>query len=231
MSTSLGVSRRELAKSGRRERIVDATTALLRETGIDALSVAQIAEKAKVSPATVYNLFGTKSAILQQVFDRDLRDYERLVERARARDALDRIFKAVAIAASVYGADPDFYRAMAHGGRRGDNLYSSVSELRIGFWQRAVARARTDGQLRADANDALLGVALSQIMRGAFYEWAAESISAERLAQEVAYGFVLALINHATEHAAAALRAELCRLEEKLAVRSRHNEPPSDARS
>src|SRR5258707_2120396 len=142
VSTTGGISQRELAKSGRRERIVDSATTLLREIGMEALSVTSIAERAGVSPATVYNLFGTKAAILQQVFDRDLREYEKLVEKARARDTLERIFKAVGIAASLYRADPGFYRAMMHGSRRGDAFYSAVGEPRIRFWRAAVGRAR-----------------------------------------------------------------------------------------
>ncbi len=83
-------TRRETSKAERRQRIVEATTSLLRESGFGAVSMLQVAERAGVSPATVYNLFETKAAILQQVFDRDLSEYERLVELAPARDALDR---------------------------------------------------------------------------------------------------------------------------------------------
>ena len=71
-------TRREQGKAERRARIIEAATALLRESGFDAVSMLQIAERADVSPATVYNLFQTKAAILQQVFDQDLRDYEQL---------------------------------------------------------------------------------------------------------------------------------------------------------
>ena len=61
-------------------------------------------------------------------------------------------------------------------------------------------------------------------MPGAFYEWAAESISAERLALEVAYGFALALLHCATEKSTATLKAEIIRLEGRLAAYSRHDE-------
>ena len=65
-------SRREIGKAERRRRIIAAAGALLRESGLDAVSMAQIAERAEVSPATLYNLFQTKGAIFRQVFDVDL---------------------------------------------------------------------------------------------------------------------------------------------------------------
>ncbi len=221
LDTSGLESRRELAKSGRRERIVDATWELLREIGIDAVSMTLIAERAEVSPATVYNLFGKKSAVLKHVFDRDLTDFERLVEKARARDSLDRIFKAIGIAASLYRADPGFYRAMMHGRGRSDALYSAVSEPRIAFWQKMVAHACDDGHLRAGTDAEILGVTLSQIARGAYCEWVAERIGAERLETETSYGFAIALLAHATRKAAERLRAEVERLATSLTSRGR----------
>src|SRR5262249_24036263 len=135
--------------------------------------------------------------------------------------ALDRIFKAIGIAASLYRADPGFYRAMMHGRGRSDALYSAVSEPRIAFWQKMVIRAGDEGHLRANANPAVLGVTLSQIARGAYCEWVAETISAERLETETSYGFALTLLAHATRKADERLGAEVERLGTSLASRGR----------
>jgi len=209
-------TRRELSKADRRLRIVAAATSLLREKGVDGVSMLQIAERADVSPATVYNLFQTKAGVLQQVFDRDLRDYERLVEAAPARDALDRIFEAVDIAAGLYQADPGFYRAMAQV-HRGPGSHPAIGEPRIGFWRRMAAAARAEGRLAPEADPHILGVTLSQILRGAFFEWAGGGLSAERLAAEASYGFALVLLAHATGDAAAGLTQRVRRLEAALA--------------
>jgi AcrR family transcriptional regulator len=214
-------TRRETSKAERRQRIVEATTSLLRESGFGAVSMLQVAERAGVSPATVYNLFETKAAILQQVFDRDLSEYERMVELAPARDALDRIFTAIDIAAALYREDPGFYRAMAQGGRRDDNLRPAISEPRIGFWCRMVAAARAERRLVAATDERLVGVILSQIMRGVSSEWAAGAISAGRLAEEIRYGFALVLLAYAVGDAAAGLTKRLRRFEAALAARHR----------
>jgi AcrR family transcriptional regulator len=216
-------TRRELSKAGRRQRIVDAAAALLRERGFDGVSMLLIAERAEVSPATVYNLFQTKAAVRQQVFDRDLSDYARLVDEALATDALDRIFKAIDIAAELYRADPGFYRAMAEGGRTGDAPRAAISEPRIGFWCAMVAAARAEGWLAPETDERLLGVALSQHMCGVFSEWAAGAISPERLALETSYGFALALAAYATGDARADLMQRRRQLEAALAARDRHS--------
>lgn len=221
LDTGLTETRREAAKSERRERIVDAAWALLREVGMDALSMTMIAERASVSPATVYNLFQTKAAVLQQVFDRDLSAFEKRVAKSRAANPIDRVFRAIEIAASLYRADPGFYRAMMYGGRRGDTLYSAVSAPRIGFWQGMVAQAVAGGFLRKNTNANIVGVTLSQIARGALCEWTAESISAERLDQETQYGFALVLSYYATAKGAEFLGQRIRGLETTLSNRKR----------
>jgi AcrR family transcriptional regulator len=220
LETTAPTTRRELSKAERRSRIVEAAASLLRESGFDSVSMLQIAERAGVSPATVYNLFQTKAAVFQQVFDRDLSEYERLVEAAPAGDALDRIFKAIDIAATLYRQDPGFYRAMAQV-RRGSAPYPAIGEPRIGFWRRMVAAARAQGRLGPEADAHILGVTLTQILRGAFSEWAGGVISAERLAAEASYGFALALRAYAAGDVAADLTKRLRRLEAALAEHNR----------
>jgi AcrR family transcriptional regulator len=221
LETTAPTTRRELSKAERRLRIVEAATSLLRESGYDAVSMLRIAERAEVSPATVYNLFQTKAAILQQVFDRSLSEYGRLVELAPAHDALDRIFKAVDISASLCRRDPGFYRAMAQSGRSGDLSRSAISEPRIEFWRRMVAAVRTEGLLVPETDERLVAVTLSQIMRGIFPEWAAGAISADRLAAETCYGFTIVLLAYAAGDAVANLTARLRQLEAALAARPR----------
>lgn len=217
LDTGAELSQRERAKNGRRTRIVGAAAALLRTVGSDAMSVAMIADRAEVSAATVYNLFGTKGAILAQVFDQDLADFELQVQKTHARDAIDRIFKAIAIAEQLYRSDPGFYRAMMHIGRGdADSLLALVREPRLAFWKKMVMQARADKALRADINVDAIAVTLTQIAHGALAEWASGRISAERLGSETSYGYALVLLAYATKRAARELRERLERLETLL---------------
>jgi len=61
-------SLREKQKERRRRDIMDAASALIGEKGFDETSIEEIAAKAEVGPATVYNYFGSKNELLQAMF-------------------------------------------------------------------------------------------------------------------------------------------------------------------
>lgn len=217
------LTRREAGKAQRRRRIVEAAAALVRESDFDAVSMVQIAERAGLSPATLYNQFQTKAAIFREVFDRDLEDFEQRLARARTRDALDRIFVAIELAARQYRRDPEFYRAMARVGGHGANgLATAIRAQRVTFWQSLAADAVAQGCLRPDTDAERLGLTLQRFMRGIFLEWAAGSIPARRLAEDSAYAFALMLLPHASAAAAPALAARIGPRRRAAARRSAH---------
>lgn len=66
--TDAGRRREERARE-RRQRVVDAASRLFGERGYVATTVEAIAREAAVAPATVYQAFGTKQAILARILD------------------------------------------------------------------------------------------------------------------------------------------------------------------
>lgn len=66
--TDAGRQREQRARH-RRQRVVDAAQRLFLDRGYAAASIEAIAREAAVAPATVYQAFGTKQAILAQVLD------------------------------------------------------------------------------------------------------------------------------------------------------------------
>jgi len=66
--TRAGRQREERARN-RRQRVVDAALRLFLERGYVATTVEAIAQEAAVAPATVYQAFGTKQAILARILD------------------------------------------------------------------------------------------------------------------------------------------------------------------
>jgi AcrR family transcriptional regulator len=63
-------SLREKQRERRRGDIMDAAWALIGEKGLDGTSIEEIAAKAEVGTATVYNYFGSKNDLLQALFVR-----------------------------------------------------------------------------------------------------------------------------------------------------------------
>jgi AcrR family transcriptional regulator len=210
--------RREQAKRARRERIVTATCDLLREVGLEDMSMKAVAARAGVSLSTVYNLFESKQAILARVFDQDLGRFEALVEAAPAHDVLERIFDALDIAANLYEADPAFYRATM--GRRpsgGDlELQTALREPRIRFWRAMVAAAVREGWLRRGTDPAVVGTLMIQITGGVLGDWIAGDISIPVLRREIKLGFAAALLPFASQAAAPRLRAIISDLHRQL---------------
>lgn len=93
---------REAQKEMRRQRTLDAAEALIRKTGTIEFSMQTLASKAKLSLATPYNLFGSKSAILYALLDGFLDEIAKESERAFAhRHPFQRVLKAQRIGPRV----------------------------------------------------------------------------------------------------------------------------------
>ncbi|MFG1615951.1 TetR/AcrR family transcriptional regulator [Nonomuraea wenchangensis] len=82
MVDGTAVGRRERKKAATRAAILDAATALFLERGFDGVSVREIADKADVSPKTVFTHFPQKEAL---VFSDEDERHERLVAAVTGR--------------------------------------------------------------------------------------------------------------------------------------------------
>ncbi|MER6981825.1 TetR/AcrR family transcriptional regulator [Streptomyces carpinensis] len=105
---------RERKKIKTREAIRDATYALIKEQGYDATTIEQIADRAEVSPSTVFRYFPTKEDIvLTDEYD------PLMVEELRARPAdeswIDSLRHVIHMALDTMMAeDPEVVRMRAH---------------------------------------------------------------------------------------------------------------------
>jgi AcrR family transcriptional regulator len=211
-------SRRERHKDQRRTAIVDAAYDLLREVGADDLSVKMIADRADVSAATIYNLFGAKGAVLEQVYARDFEAFAAKVAAAGPMRALDLVFESIRIAADLYRSDPAFYRGMSLRNPRAEpELVASVQGPRQAFWEALLARAVAERDLVADTRIDLLGVAMMQLGGGAFGAWVADLVSVEAMEQQTCYGLARLLVGAARPAARARLQARITAIEAALA--------------
>ncbi|MFC8797555.1 TetR/AcrR family transcriptional regulator [Promicromonospora sp. NPDC057138] len=84
MANADPLGRRERKKAATRKTIVDAATELFLARGFDDVSVREIADKADVSPTTVFAHFPQKEALL---FGDEATQHERLVSAIRDRPA------------------------------------------------------------------------------------------------------------------------------------------------
>lgn len=217
------LSRREAAKGERRARIVDAAWELLREGGVDDLSVKAVAARAGVSLSTLYNLFASKDAILTGVYEQDLLHYAALVAEARSVDSLDRIFDAIDISAGLYAADPNFYRAIMRrdtGAAPNPARDAWLKHPRM-FWHNLLAKAVEEGFLRPAVDTAVLNVLVTQVLSGVVSDWVLGRISEARFAAEAKFALASLLSAFARGEASLRLRKMIASQHRQLSTEPR----------
>jgi AcrR family transcriptional regulator len=197
-------------------RIVRAAAGLLREAGFDSLSVRAIAAQAGVSPATIYNLFGTKGAVLERVYELGLTQFERLMAASPSRDALERIFDSVTATMAVYRADPEFHRSII---RRGDGgrdrrLGTANYRLRAAYWTGVLNEAIAEGSMAAHSDCERLAVLIVQAATGGLTLWAANLISVDEMDREMQFALAAILWPFAAGAAVARLETRMRQLEQ-----------------
>jgi AcrR family transcriptional regulator len=210
-------SRRERHKDRRRGQIIEAAYDLMREVGADDLSVKMIAERADVSAATIYNLFGSKGAVLEKVYERDFEAFAAKMLDANSASALDEMFNSIRIVADLYRSDPSFYRGMSIRNPRAEpELVVSVQGPRVAYWWRLIERAVRERDLAADTRVDLVGVSILQLGSGVFGAWAAGLITTDDLELQTGYGIARLLLSVARPSGRAKLQARIAEIEAAL---------------
>jgi AcrR family transcriptional regulator len=165
---------RERHKQQRRERILDATRELLRESPHETPTVERIAERADLSPATVFNLIGPREQQWAALGDVLLRELDACLAFAADEDPREQAHRIVGETAELFIADAAVFRHLVNSwGRSGALLQENpVPKLRA-----ALRRGQASGMLRPDLHlEALVGH-LATACGGALRQWAAGQVS------------------------------------------------------
>ncbi len=211
------LSSRESNKSKRRQEILTAARALMREPGGVAFSMRALAEAAGVSVATPYNLFGSKQAVLVAVLDQDLAAYQADLDALQA-DGCETLFQAIDVTAKLFAEDPALYQnllgaALIEGGRELRWLFSGP---RYALWKRLLAEAVSAGELDPSGDPDAFALTLSQLLFASIQEWALGLLSLEEMVARMRYGLALTLSAKATEASRRNLMNRLRSAEEAL---------------
>jgi AcrR family transcriptional regulator len=163
---------RDLHKRRRRAAILAAARDALRSVPADKLTVEDIAARAEVAPATVYNLIGPRERLYAALLD-DLLDQldDRLGTMGRL-PPLERALAVVDTSIDLFVADPDVWRPVVT--RLTPGLRHQPARLQID----ALEQARAAGLLRADADTTALGTQVLVAYTGALFSWAGGELTA-----------------------------------------------------
>lgn len=171
-------ARRQEEKDRRRESILEATAAVASSIGIDALTLGQVARKARLSRALIYVYFADKQDLVLGLADRaNQLLYHRFIKAsARRRNGLERI-RSMGRAYVVFAEEEPVYfealsRFAAHEPEKlqqHSNLQRCISggDQLHGLLIAALEAGMTDGSIRRDIGPpALVAVSLWAFMHG-----------------------------------------------------------------
>jgi len=179
------ITRARSSIEARRQAILSAAEALIREQGEVEFSMRALAERAEVSFATPFNHFGSKEGILRALLSARIdRELVHLRNRAAELTPLETIFYLAAHSADVYLEDADLYRP----------ILRSV-------WSAGLSpnSNQTDsGQTGPDQTDNVLELwdfALQRLSRAGLFT---DGADLEVLAKRLHFSFVVALLHWAS---------------------------------
>lgn len=227
------MSRRERGKDERRARILDAAEALIRADGAVDFSMRTLADRAGLSLATPFNLFGSKTAVLVALVDRALDTQAARLAAARDLEPIEWVIALGERGVRAYTRDEAFYRplfgAIVEVAARGapPGLLQRATDL----WREALRDAEASGLLDPGLDLELLARLLHLQFRAALSNWAAREIDADGWLLEVRYGLAVVMLGAVTLAVRPRLHDVVQRTQRSLAralARSRAKRKESD---
>ncbi|MEO8550295.1 MAG: helix-turn-helix domain-containing protein [Kofleriaceae bacterium] len=205
-------------KAERRERILDAARKLVAERGYDGLTMRDLARAAKVSVPTLYNLFGSKDAILVTELEAVASTIARALPvtgdsvLARGRIAFD-------AGMQIIEASPAFFRAVIQMFMTSTETIEIRTRVEQGFVAAMAANlraAQAAGQLADWASPAIVARHMYQIHAAGFLGWGLGHIDFETFRAATLSGCAHLLAGVARGPFAMEVEAELRKLQGPL---------------
>lgn len=188
-----------LSQEKRRDRqlkMLAVAEGLIRE-GQDAggFSMGQLAVAAGVSPATPYNLLGTKSDILAHIVRAEFDRFEDRLATLPAASPLDRLRLATAAVVAQYTGDRAFYHGLYSATMTVDDndLRRLMSSAGHHLWEALVEAAIASGQLAPWVRAKPFTDLLLRVISVTTQTWLAENWSSRRFDVEMAQAISLLL--------------------------------------
>jgi len=179
----------------RRRRILDAAEHLIRKTGGTEFSMIAVAATAEVSPATPYNLFRSKAALLYALLNRSL---DAIIQEGLSfsgDDPIARVLEAAADAADMFTRDPTFLRPLYQFliGVHDPVHRPRFMERSLAFWKTALTASSRGELLSKEIDHEGLARALAIHFLGALDLWVHQELDEEGFRAQVVSGSALLL--------------------------------------
>ena len=180
----------------RRRCILDAAATLIRQTDGADFSMLTLAAQAEVSPATPYNLFGSKARLLFALFNRSLIEIPVKDLTALYTDPIERLLETTKVIATHLATHADFFRPLYLSlFEVQDGVYrSEFVEYHLRRWERALADVEHAGLLSSVVAADQLARQLMISFAGTVELWVHHELDADGFSAEAVFGTILLLL-------------------------------------
>jgi AcrR family transcriptional regulator len=220
----VATSRREQAVEERRRRVVRAAAELISERPDGTFSMRELARHSGVSLATPYNLFGSKAAVLGQVFAGQIRGFQESHTARESLSAVSRVETAVEQLVSAFERNPGFFRNLWHalGSLSPTEHKELIVPVSDRLLQPLVSGLVDDGLISDEVAPDTLATTLVRIFDANFEQWASQDWPVGDLRRQLLAGFSLCLLGLV----GSAERTGLLQLISNAAAEERDQRPP-----
>lgn len=186
-----------LSQEKRRDRqlkMLAVAEGLIRQgPGAGGFSMGQLAAAAGVSPATPYNLLGTKADILALIVRAEFDRFEARLEDIPPASALDRLRLATSAVVAQYSADRAFYQGLYSATMtvEDNDVRRLMGSAGHQLWEALVMAAIESGQLAPWVRARPFTDMLLRLISVTTQTWLAENWSEERFSVEMAQASTL----------------------------------------
>lgn len=189
------MSVREASKNLRRRAILDAARALILEDKSRDFSMPALAERAGVSLATPYNLFGTKADILLEIVREDIFERQSDIDDLPCEDLGDWIAAVAQTLSRVFYSKRHFYRRMIVTLTASESPETQMASAEFGYamFEKPLARLLANKLLVDAAPPAILAQHISHCIGGALQRRLMERGGEEILRRDIEMALLLVL--------------------------------------
>jgi AcrR family transcriptional regulator len=211
---------RSRQKQHRQDAILDAAEALVRELGANNFSMISLSEKAGISPATPYNLFGTKASILYALLNRSL---DKILEGTLLFEKEPDPFRKVLIAADAAGrffaGDPDYYRPLYQYllGVTDPVHRPAYMERALGYWRFALSDLCAKKIIEPEIMESMARTIVIHVV-GALDLFIHHDLDGSGFRAHVVHGTILLLFHIATGKSRTMLESELQKVGKEISA-------------
>lgn len=221
---------REVGKSRRRRRILEAARGLIEMGGAEGFSIRTVAEASELSVATLYNLFGSREGILIALLMESIHSLEERLDALAPANSIDRITAISNMAIVEFTSDEAFYRPLLSLVEQIESRERLLGLIRrcVDLGHGCIALAIEAGQLQAIADPRVLAHQIFMTFIHALRMWSSGLSSSDLFAAQVIHFRTLILAAVANEPLRGELQCQLRMLDTAMRELAEANLVPSD---